>query len=106
MAEYVELLDLPGRRLMPFSSLLMGAPTAGWMEYPPVSLQGGAGTSMWAAAIFLVGIGSTMTGLNFIVTFLKMRAPGMTFTRMPLFCWGSRHRVAVDDRYPRRCPRP
>ena len=78
----------PVAGLMLFSSFLMGAPTAGWTEYPPVSLQGAAGTSMWAAAIFLVGVSSTMTGLNFIVTILKMRAPGMTFTRMPLFCWG------------------
>ena len=78
----------PVSGLMLFSSFLMGAPTAGWMEYPPVSLQGAAGTSMWAAAIFLVGVSSTMTGINFVVTLLKMRAPGMTFTRMPLFCWG------------------
>src|SRR5579862_8429067 len=78
----------PVSGLMLFASFLMGAPTAGWMEYPPVSLQGAAGTSMWCAAIFLVGVSSTMTGLNFIVTILKMRAPGMTFTRMPLFVWG------------------
>ncbi|MEO7201117.1 MAG: cbb3-type cytochrome c oxidase subunit I, partial [Candidatus Tumulicola sp.] len=78
----------PVAGLMLYSSFLIGAPTAGWTEYPPISLQGGAGTSMWAAAIFLVGIGSTMTGLNFIVTILKLRAPGMTLTRMPLFVWG------------------
>jgi len=78
----------PVAGLMLFSSFLMGAPTAGWTEYPPVSLQGAAGTSMWAAAIFLVGVSSTLTGINFLVTLLKMRAPGMTFTRMPLFCWG------------------
>jgi cytochrome c oxidase subunit 1 len=78
----------PVAGLMLFSSFLMGAPTAGWMEYPPVSLQGAAGTSMWCAAIFLVGVSSTMTGINFVVTILKMRAPGMTFTRMPLFVWG------------------
>ena len=78
----------PVAGLMLFSSFLMGAPTAGWTEYPPVSLQGAPGTSMWAAAIFLVGVSSTLTGINFVVTLLKMRAPGMTFTRMPLFCWG------------------
>ena len=49
----------PVAGLMLFSSFLMGAPTAGWTEYPPVSLQGAAGTSMWAAAIFLVGVSST-----------------------------------------------
>ncbi len=78
----------PVAGLMLFSSFLMGAPVAGWTEYPPMSLQGGAGTSMWCAAIFLVGVSSTLTGINFLVTMLKMRAPGMTFTRMPLFCWG------------------
>ncbi len=73
--------------LMLFSSFLMGAPVAGWTEYPPMSLQAGPGTSMWAAAIFLVGVSSTLTGINFVVTMFQMRAPGMTFTRMPLFCW-------------------
>ncbi len=78
----------PVAGLMLYSSFLMGAPVAGWTEYPPMSLQGAPGTSMWCAAVFLVGIGSTMTGMNFLVTILKMRAPGMTFTRMPLFVWG------------------
>jgi cytochrome c oxidase subunit 1 len=78
----------PVAGLMLYSSFLMGAPVAGWTEYPPMSLQGAPGTSMWCAAVFLIGIGSTMTGINFLVTILKMRAPGMTFTRMPLFVWG------------------
>ncbi len=77
----------PVAGLMLFSSFLMGAPVAGWTEYPPMSLQAGPGTSMWAAAIFLVGVSSTLTGINFVVTMYQMRAPGMTFTRMPLFCW-------------------
>ena len=72
-----------------FSSLFVGAPDAGWTEYPPISIQGPPGTSLWCLAIFLVGISSTMTGLNFMVTIVKMRAPGMTFTRMPLFVWAS-----------------
>ena len=70
-----------------FSSFLVGAPDAGWTEYPPISLQGPPGTSLWCVAIFLVGISSTLTGINFLVTIFKMRAPGMTFTRMPLFVW-------------------
>ncbi len=77
----------PVAGLMLFSSFLMGAPVAGWTEYPPMSLQAGPGTSMWAAAIFLIGVSSTLTGINFVVTMYQMRAPGMTFTRMPLFCW-------------------
>jgi cytochrome c oxidase subunit 1 len=70
-----------------FGAFLVGAPDAGWTEYPPVSLQGPAGTNLWCVAIFLIGISSTLTGINFIVTILKMRAPGMTLTRMPLFVW-------------------
>ena len=77
----------PVAGLLLFSSFLLGAPVAGWTEYPPMSLQGGVGTSMWCVAIFLVGVSSTLTGMNFMVTILKMRAPGMTFTRMPLFVW-------------------
>jgi cytochrome c oxidase subunit 1 len=68
-------------------SFIVGAPEAGWTEYPPISLQGPPGTSLWCVAIFLIGISSTLTGINFLVTIMKMRAPGMTFTRMPLFCW-------------------
>jgi cytochrome c oxidase subunit 1 len=70
-----------------FSSFLIGAPDAGWTEYPPISVQGPPGTNMWCIAIFLIGISSTLTGINFMVTIFKMRAPGMTFTRMPLFVW-------------------
>ena len=77
----------PPAGLMLYGSFLMGAPTAGWTEYPPMSLQGAPGTSMWCAAIFLIGVSSTLTGINFLVTLLRMRAPGMTLTRMPLFCW-------------------
>jgi cytochrome c oxidase subunit I len=70
-----------------FASFLVGAPTGGWVEYPPLSLQGPPGTSLWCVAIFLVGVSSTITGINFLVTIAKMRAPGMTFGRMPLFVW-------------------
>ena len=79
-----------------FSSFIVGAPDAGWTEYPPISLQGPPGTTLWTIAIFLIGISSTMTGLNFMVTMLKMRAPGMTFTRMPLFVWASLSTAALN----------
>ena len=78
----------PPAGLMLYATFLIGAPSAGWVEYPPISLQGAPGTSLWCAAVFLAGMGSILTGLNFIVTILKMRAPGMTMTRMPLFVWG------------------
>jgi cytochrome c oxidase subunit 1 len=44
---------------------------------------------MWCVAIFLIGVSSTITGINFLVTIIKMRAPGMTWTRMPLFVWAT-----------------
>ena len=72
-----------------FSSFLVGAPTAGWTEYPPISLQQGPAGALWCLAIMIVGVSSTMTGLNFTVTVTKMRAPGMTWTRMPLFTWAT-----------------
>jgi cytochrome c oxidase subunit 1 len=79
----------PPAGLILLASFFWGAPDAGWTEYPPISLQAPYGTSMWCMAIFLIGISSTLTGINFLVTIFKMRAPGMTFTRMPLFVWAS-----------------
>ena len=73
--------------LVLFSSFLVGAPSGGWVEYPPLSLTAGPGVTLWCIAILLVGVGTTLTGINFLATALSMRAPGMTFTRMPLFCW-------------------
>jgi cytochrome c oxidase subunit I len=79
-----------------FASFLIGAPEAGWTEYAPVSLQGPPGTTLWCVAIFLIGISSTLTGLNFLVTVIKMRAPGMTYTRMPLFVWAQAATAAMN----------
>ena len=80
---------LPPAGILLFGSFLWGAPEAGWTEYPPISLEQSFGTSMWCMAIFLIGVSSTITGLNFLVTIIKMRAPGMTWTRMPLFVWAT-----------------
>ncbi|MBV9103633.1 MAG: cbb3-type cytochrome c oxidase subunit I [Candidatus Eremiobacteraeota bacterium] len=80
---------LPVAGLTLFSTFLAGGAHAGWTEYPPISLADGTAGALWCAAIFLVGISSTITGLNFMVTIIKMRAPGMTWTRMPLFIWAS-----------------
>jgi cytochrome c oxidase subunit I len=79
-----------------FGAFLIGAPDAGWTEYPPVSLLGPPGTNLWCIAIFLIGVSSTMTGINFIVTIIKMRAPGMTLTRMPLFVWAQLSTAALS----------
>lgn len=63
---------------------------AGWTGYPPYSgieYSPGVGVDYWIWALLISGIGSTLTGINFIVTILKHRAPGMRLMRMPLFTW-------------------
>ncbi|MEO5691013.1 MAG: cbb3-type cytochrome c oxidase subunit I, partial [Candidatus Saccharimonadales bacterium] len=62
----------------------------GWLAYPPLSgieYSPGPGVDYWIWAIQLSGIGSTLSGINFIVTILKKRAPGMTLMKMPMFSW-------------------
>lgn len=64
--------------------------TAGWTGYPPLSemqYNPSTGVDYWIWAIQISGIGTLLTGINFMVTIVKMRAPGMTFMRMPVFVW-------------------
>jgi len=72
-------------------SLVIGKfSTAGWTGYPPYSgseYTPGVGVDYWLWAVLISGIGSTMTGINFLVTIIKCRAPGMTLLRLPLFTW-------------------
>nr|WP_320134148.1 cbb3-type cytochrome c oxidase subunit I [uncultured Holophaga sp.] len=64
-----------------------GAPDTGWTFYAPFSIQTGTNVSLAVFAAFVLGFSSMLTGINFITTMHRMRAPGMTFFRMPLFCW-------------------
>jgi cytochrome c oxidase subunit 1 len=69
-------------------SLLMGGVDTGWTFYVPYSTMFSNSAVIPAAmGAFVVGFSSILTGLNFIVTVHKMRAPGMTWTRLPLFIW-------------------
>jgi cytochrome o ubiquinol oxidase subunit 1 len=64
----------------------------GWLAYPPLSelhYSPGVGVDYYIWALQISGIGTTLTGVNFIATILKMRAPGMTLMRMPVFTWAS-----------------
>jgi cytochrome c oxidase subunit 1 len=61
----------------------------GWTFYAPYSIQTSTGVIMMTAAAFFLGFSSILTGLNFIVTVHKLRAPGMTWSRLPLFIWAS-----------------
>lgn len=65
---------------------------AGWLSYPPLSgleYNPGVGVDYWIWALQIAGVGSLLSGINFTVTILKMRCPGMTLMRMPLFCWSA-----------------
>lgn len=77
--------------------LLVNAPlvvgefaATGWLAYPPLSelqYSPGVGVDYWIWSLQIAGIGSLMSGINFFVTILKKRAPGMTLMKMPIFIW-------------------
>lgn len=72
--------------------------TAGWLAYPPLSgleYSPGTGVDYWIWALQISGIGSMLSGINFFVTILKMRAPGMTLMKMPIFTWSALASVAL-----------
>lgn len=64
-----------------------GAPDTGWTFYAPYSTQSGSNVIAAVLAAFVLGFSSILTGLNFIVTIHRLRAPGMTWFKMPLFPW-------------------
>ncbi|HEX5394878.1 MAG TPA: cbb3-type cytochrome c oxidase subunit I [Candidatus Saccharimonadales bacterium] len=75
------------------TSLMIGgfAPT-GWLAYPPLSelaYSPGPGVDYWIWGLQVAGIGSLLSGINFLVTILRMRAPGMSLMKMPLFSWSA-----------------
>ncbi len=64
-----------------------GPPDTGWTFYAPYSTETGTNVIMAVTAAFVLGFSSILTGLNFIVTIHRLRAPGMTWFKMPLFAW-------------------
>jgi cytochrome c oxidase subunit 1 len=64
-----------------------GPPDTGWTFYVPYSVRTGTNVSLAVFGVFLMGISSTLTGLNFVTTIHRLRAPGMSWFRMPLFVW-------------------
>jgi cytochrome c oxidase subunit 1 len=83
---------LPAAFIVTFSGYFTeGGPAAqGWTNYPPLAsarFEPGHGTDLWIVGLLLVGISSTLGAINFMVTIFKMRAPGMTMFRMPVFTW-------------------
>ncbi|MBV9992992.1 MAG: cbb3-type cytochrome c oxidase subunit I [Alphaproteobacteria bacterium] len=62
----------------------------GWLPYPPLSEVGyspGVGVDYYLWAVQISGVGTLMTGINFVTTVLKLRCPGMSYLRMPMFTW-------------------
>ena len=62
----------------------------GWLAYPPLSelkFSPGVGVDYYLWSLQISGIGTLLTGVNFVTTILKLRAPGMALSRMPVFCW-------------------
>ncbi|MBO1000664.1 cytochrome aa3 quinol oxidase subunit I [Bacillus sp. SD075] len=79
-----------GAMLFNISFVVGGSPDAGWTSYFPLAsndFSESVGSNYYAIAIQIAGIGTLMTGINFIVTILKMRAPGMNLMKMPMFTW-------------------
>lgn len=60
---------------------------SGWTVYPPLSLVGSPGYQLVFWAVVMIGFSSILGSLNLIVTILRMRPPGMSLFRMPIFCW-------------------
>ncbi|WP_087974262.1 cytochrome aa3 quinol oxidase subunit I [Oceanobacillus rekensis] len=83
-------LYFAGAMLFNISFVIGGSPDAGWTNYYPLAnneFSPSVGVNYYNWALQISGIGTLMTGINFIVTILKMRAPGMTLMKMPMFVW-------------------
>jgi cytochrome c oxidase subunit 1 len=89
-------LALPAGLLAVFS-LMAGGFDTGWTVYPPLSAAyESPGMDLILVAVFLTGLSSILTAVNIITTIVKMRAPGMTFFRMPIFIWATLATVGLS----------
>src|SRR5438270_7136332 len=81
-----------GGIMLNVSFLLGGAPDAGWFGYANLTTRPyspGSGIDFWMLGLQVLGVASLAAALNFFVTIINMRAPGMGFMRLPIFCWMS-----------------
>jgi cytochrome o ubiquinol oxidase subunit 1 len=79
-----------GMMLLMASLVIGNFSGTGWVAYPPLSgiqYSPGVGVDYWIWSVQISGIGTLLSGINFLVTIFKMRCPGMTFMKMPLFVW-------------------
>jgi cytochrome o ubiquinol oxidase subunit I len=83
-------LTATGALLVNISLVVGEFARTGWLPYPPLSeltYSPGVGVDYYLWAIQISGVGTLLTGVNFVTTVLKIHAPGMTYMRMPMFCW-------------------
>ncbi len=83
-------LTASGALLVNISLVVGEFARTGWLAYPPLSelqFSPGVGVDYYLWALEISGIGTLLAGINLVTTILKMRAPGMTYMRMPVFCW-------------------
>lgn len=78
---------VPPVAIMLILSLPFGGFDSGWTAYPPLSVNNASGQVLFNLAVITFGLSSIVGSLNFIVTIHKMRAPGMTWGRLPIFVW-------------------
>jgi len=83
-------LTATGALLVNISLVVGEFARTGWLPYPPLSelrYSPGVGVDYYLWAVQISGVGTLLTGINFVTTILKIRAPGMTYMRMPMFSW-------------------
>jgi cytochrome o ubiquinol oxidase subunit 1 len=83
-------MTVAGAVLVMMSLFIGEFSTAGWLAYPPLSgpdYSPGVGMDYYIWALQIAGVGTLLSGVNLIVTIVKMRAPGMTLMKMPVFTW-------------------
>jgi cytochrome o ubiquinol oxidase subunit I len=83
-------LTATGALLVNMSLVVGEFARTGWLPFPPLSeitYSPGVGVDYYLWSIQISGVGTLLTGVNFVTTILKIHAPGMTYMRMPVFCW-------------------
>jgi cytochrome o ubiquinol oxidase subunit I len=83
-------LTAAGAMLINLSLVVGSFAATGWLAYPPLSelqFSPGVGVDYYIWALQIAGVGTLLSGINFLVTIIKMRAPGMKLMRMPIFTW-------------------
>ncbi len=78
---------VPPAGILILVSLFTGGFSTGWTGYPPLGTRDPLGAQFFYLGVFVLGLSSILGSVNLITTILKMRAPGMSLFRMPIFCW-------------------